>query len=158
VDADRVLSQIEDLQLEEGLVALESALKKYFAGQEKGRLLTADQDLGSQAPAGERIRAAAQRTSCNAVLETSLHRYKDRIGGEYTAQEPASVALKYRLLAIPEDQVLCRGSVDHQQQSLMENLLHFSAGLENSFTWVSADRLLYQGLRDRLNQCSYLVQ
>jgi hypothetical protein len=158
VDADRVLSHTEELELEEGLQALEGALKKYFAGHAKARLLTSDQDLGAQAPALERARDAAQRSSCNAVLETSIQRYKDRIGGEYTAKEPASVAFKYRLIALPEEQILCRGRVDHQQQSLMENLFQLSAGIENSLTWVSADRLLYQGLRDRLNQCSSLVQ
>ncbi|MCI5146868.1 MAG: hypothetical protein D3923_15420, partial [Candidatus Electrothrix sp. AR3] len=116
-----------------------------------------DSTLESGTPLQQAV-AAAERLSCNAVLEISLSRYKERVGGKYTAKEPASVAFNYRLLAMPEGTALCRGSFDQEQQSLLANLLHFKAGAEHGFTWITADQLLSQGVKNRLDECSYLVK
>ena len=98
----------------------------------------------------------AAESGCNAVLETFAHRYKERIGGEYTAKEPAAAAFSWRLLAMPEGKVLCHGRFDEEQQPLFANLLNFRRSAENSFTWVTAERLLSQNLHEQLAQCSYL--
>ncbi len=116
--------------------------------------------MGENLPAQSlaRARVIADRLSCNTVLETTLRRYKDRVGGQYTAKNPASVAFDFRLIAIPEGVVLCSGTFDEVQQSVMENLYNFKSATERGFTWVTAEQLMREGLRARFSECPYLAE
>ncbi len=156
-----LLSQIEKKELEDGQYYLNKFLKKHFLSRQDVRLFS-DGQLGdredSAAPSLERARKFAGKLSCNAVLETTLHRYKERVGGNMTAKEPASVAFEYRLLAMPDGEVLCLESFDAEQKSLMENLLGFREGTGGSLTWLSAKEFMSKGLRNRLGKCSYLAE
>ncbi len=145
--------------LEDGLYVLDESLKRYFGGRSDIRLVS--DGLGARQDSGKSLqdaKAAAEKLSCNAVLEVKLRRYKERVGGKYTAKEPAAAGFDYRLLAMPDGEVLCRGSFDEEQQSLMENLLNFKAGAESVLTWVKVEQLMYRGVRERLNTCPYLAE
>jgi hypothetical protein len=148
----------EEKLLAEGLVVMNQQLRGYFGGRPDIRLISAEEmgDAGGPRTSLAAAKAAAEKAGCNAVLETTLHRYKERLGGEYTAKEPAAAGFSYRLLALPDGTVLCRGSFDEEQEPLMNNLLKFRQSAENGFTWVTADRLLEQNLRARLDDCVYL--
>jgi hypothetical protein len=154
-DLNRQPTAAEEKALAEGTVTLNQALREYFSGRTDIRMISAEDAGPRQSLAG--AKAAAEKVGCNAILETTLHRYKERIGGEYTAKEPSSVSFSYRLLALPEGTVLCRGRVDEEQEPLMSNLLKFRLNAENSFTWVTAEQLLSQNLREQLNDCSFLA-
>ena len=157
-----LLSQIEKKELEDGLYYSNTFLKKYFLSRKDVRLFSdgsfGDEENGSTRPSLERAKSFADKLSCNAVLETSLHRYKERVGGNMTAKEPASVAFEYRLLAMPNGQVLCQDSFDAKQQSMLENLLSFREGTGGALTWLSAKDFMAKGLRNRLEKCSYLTE
>ncbi len=157
-----LLSQIERKELEDGLYYTNTFLKKHFLSRKDVRLFSdgnfGDEEAASARPSLERAKNFADKLSCNAVLETSLHRYKERIGGNMTAKEPASVAFEYRLLAMPNGQVLCLDSFDAEQQSLLGNLFSFHEGTGGSLTWLSAKDFLNKGLRNRLEKCSYLAE
>lgn len=154
-DPERRLSAEEEKGLNDGVHTLDQALKEYFTGRDEVKMLGGEQTAAAWNSL-ERAKAAEAQSGCNAVLQTALHRYEERLGGAYTAKEPAAVGFSYRLLALPEGRVLCLGRFDEQQQSLMENLLNFGASAENAFAWVSAERLLTQALRDRLESCQQL--
>jgi len=153
-DLNRQPTAVEEKALAEGTVALNQALREYFGGRTDIRMISAEDAGPRQSLAG--AKAAAEKAGCNAVLETTLRRYQERVGGEYTAKEPAAVAFSYRLLALPEGAVVCQSSMDEEQEPLMNNLLKFRRSAENSFAWVTAERLLTQGLHERLAECSYL--
>jgi len=156
-----LLSQIEKKELEDGLYYFNNFLKKYFLSRNDVRLFSDGQfesTEDSAAPSLERAKKFAGKLSCNAVLETTLHRYKERVGGNMTAKDPASVAFEYRLLAMPDGQVLCQDSFDAAQQSLMGNLLSFREGTGGSLTWLTAKDFMTKGLRNRLKKCSYLAE
>jgi len=159
-DFDDSLSTAEEKQLQNGVHVLDSLLKQQFAGRSDIRLVSDGQISGMDVnlPAQPMARATliADKLSCNAVLETTLRRYKDRVGGEYTAKEPASVAFDFRLIAIPDGTVLCSGTFDEVQKSVMENLFNIKAATERGFTWVTAEQLMREGMRDRFEKCSYL--
>ncbi|WP_417911569.1 hypothetical protein [Candidatus Electronema sp. TJ] len=142
----------------EGVSVLNQQLRDYFGGRTDIRLISAEEagDAGGPRTSLAAAKAAAEKVGCNAILETSLSRYKERLGGEYTAKEPAAVGFSYRLLALPEGTVLCRGSFDEEQEPLMNNLLKFRQSAENGFKWVTAERLLEQSLRERLDACVFL--
>ena len=156
-----LLSQIEKKELEDGLYYFNNFLKKHFLSRNDVRLFSDGQfesTEDSAAPSLERAKKFAGKLSCNAMLETTLHRYKERVGGSMTAKEPASVAFEYRLLAMPDGQVLCLDSFDAEQQSLMGNLLSFREGTGGSLTWLTAKDFMTKGLRNRLGKCSYLSE
>lgn len=144
--------------LVEGAAVLNQQLRDYFSGRTDIRLISAEEagDAGGTRTSLAAAKVAAEKVGCNAILETNLLRYKERLGGEYTAKEPAAVSFSYRLLALPDGTVLCRGSIDEEQEPLMNNLLKFRQSAENGFTWVTAERLLEQGLRERLDSCVFL--
>lgn len=157
-----LLSQIEKKELDDGLYYLNNFLKKHFLSRHDVRLFSdgqlSDGEDSSAQPSLERAKKFANKLSCNAVLETTLHRYKERVGGNMTAKEPASVAFEYRLLAMPDGQVLCLDSFDAAQQSLMGNLLSFREGTGGSLIWLTAKEFMTKGLRNRLGKCSYLTE
>jgi hypothetical protein len=152
----------EAKETENGLFFLDELLKKYFGNRSDIRLVSDGQisgmDKNLPAQPLERARVIADRLSCNAVLETTLNRFKDRVGGQYTADEPASVSFSYRLIAIPDGTVICRGAFDETQQSVMENLFSIRTGADNAFSWLTAQQLMEQGLAERLQDCSYLAK
>ncbi len=154
-------SAIEKKELEDGIYFLNKALKNYFISSSDVRLASDSQLSGTKddakTPSLVRAKEIAERLSCNAVLETTLHRYRERVGGTLTAKKPASVAFSYRLLAMPDGKVLCQDKFDAEQQSIISNLLSLSSGTGGSFTWLTAKDFLTQGLENRLNACSYLI-
>jgi len=159
---DKIVSAAEKKQLQNGVQVLNELLKQQFISRPDVRLVSdgqisgMDENLPAQPLA--RARVVADRLSCNTVLETTLRRYKDRVGGQYTAKDPASVAFDFRLIAIPEGTVLCSGTFDEVQQSIMENLFNFKSATERGFTWVTAEQLMREGLRARFSECPYLTE
>lgn len=146
--------------LQDGVQQLDNLLQKQFMGRDDVRFITAAQMNGLENAGTEnelaRARQAASFLSCNGILEMKLLRYKERVGGAYTAKEPASVSFTYRLLEVNSGTVLCRGRFDEAQQSVMENLYNFKNARTRGFTWVTAQKLLQEGLESRFSECSYL--
>jgi len=158
---DEIVPAAEKKQLQNGVQVLNELLKQQFISRPDVRLVSdgqisgMDENLPAQPLA--RARVVADRLSCNTVLETTLRRYKDRVGGQYTAKDPASVAFDFRLIAIPEGTVLCSGTFDEVQQSVMENLYNFKTATQRGFTWVTAEQMMKEGLRARFSECPYLT-
>jgi hypothetical protein len=146
-------------QLREGTQVMDHLLKQELVGPTM-RFISAGQvsglDSGAQGNQLDLARKVGAQLSCNAVLEPTLLRFNDRIGGKLTAKEPASVAFKYRLIELEKGQILCQGEYDEVQQSVSENLFNWSKASKRGFSWVSAEALLQEGLEARLGECSYL--
>jgi len=151
----------EAKQLRQGVQVLDQLLKQQFMSRSDVRLVSDGQISGmaKELPAQPlaRARVIADRLSCNAVLETTLRRYRDRVGGKYTAEAPASVTFDYRLITIPDGTVLCSGTFDEEQKSVMENLYNFKSASERGFSWVTAKQLMKEGLQTRFGECSYFA-
>ncbi len=155
-------SPADKKQFETGLATLDALLRQEFIGRSDIRLVSAAQYAGimdnAPAEALSRIQIIADRVSCNAVLETKLKTFKERVGGKYSAKDPASVAFDYRLVAVPGGTVLCSGNYKETQKSVMENLYKFSTATHRGFTWVTAEELMREGLEAKFGECSYLLK
>ena len=162
VAEDRVLSADEEKNLNAGAAVVDAILRDALSGNKKARMLDADQVGGMQAPEAvvnlQTSREVAQSVGCNAILETSLSRYVERDGGPYGVQQAAAVTLGYRLYDVSTGTVLCHGRFDEQQQSVMENLFSIGKAGRRGMTWLTAEELAREGLRDQLQQCSHLAQ
>ncbi|NOQ47389.1 MAG: hypothetical protein GQ559_12115 [Desulfobulbaceae bacterium] len=162
VDYEGTVSFADAKKLRDGVQIMESRLRQELAGREDIRFVGEGQIYGMKETIPEdflsRARVIADHLSCNAVLETTIWRYSDRIGGRYTAEEPASVAFEYRLVEVESGTVLCRGKFDEVQKSVMENLYNFKTSRMRGFTWVTAEELLSEGVKEKFDECSYLAQ
>jgi len=157
-DSENSLSATKSLK--DGVEIMDKALKKKFLGRDDMRFISGAQLYGLDAEGEgdflEVSRKVGNYLSCNGVLEMKLWRYKDRVGGQYTAKEPASVSFTYRLVEVNSGVTLCQGRYDEVQQSVMENLYNFSSARKRGFTWVTAEELLREGLEKKLGECPYL--
>lgn len=153
-DYDDPAAEESRATLLEGSRVFTSLLKQELAGKNVRFVDEQDVDLGS--PSIEKSRSIAGKYQCNAVLDLSVSRYVDRVGGDYGVKQPAAVTFAYRLYETGEGRVLCHGRFDERQQSLMENLLTLPKAQSRGLTWLTAEELARDGLREKMGQCSYL--
>jgi len=142
VEFEDITTPAEKKTLKDGGQIMNGLLKQYLTGKVNARYVTEGQ--------------GNVKESCNAVLETTLSQYVDRVGGAYGVKEPAAVTFTYRLYEASNGKVLCHGRFDEKQQSVMENLLTLPKAKSRGLTWLTAEELLRDGLQERLGQCSYL--
>ena len=123
------------------------------------RFANADHISGLQLTGGESelemARLVGESVACNGVLETRLRRFSERIGGRYTAEEPAAVAFDMKLIGIDTGAVLWSAKFDEKQKSVMENLYEWKKARSRGFTWISASDLLLEGIREKLAASPY---
>ena len=102
------------------------------------------------------IRHLGSVLHCDAVLMTTVNRYRQRVGGELAAESPASASFQLRLVDVKTKAVLWSADFDETQESLLSNILTFNKAQSRGFKWISAETLMTQGLKDRLASCPYL--
>jgi len=160
VDFEGLVSPAEEETLKDGSLVMNDMLKQLLTGKAKVRFVSTAQALANKSEGGAdglaNARRIANQSKCNAVLETTISQYTERVGGDYGVKQPAAVTFTYRLFEVGEGKVLCHGRFDEKQQSLMENLLTLPKTKTRGMTWLTAEELLRDGLREKLGQCSYL--
>lgn len=123
------------------------------------RFVDAENISGLQFSGGETeldmARMVAQSVNCNGVLKTRLRRFSERIGGKYTAEEPAAVAFDMKLIGVDTGIVLWTATFDEKQKSVLENLYEWKKARSRGFTWISAGDLLLEGIREKLAASPY---
>jgi hypothetical protein len=154
-DYDDPATQEGRPMLLEGSRVVTGLLKEELAARGKVRFV-AEQDVELGSPSLEKARQVAQQYQCNVVLDVSVSRYDERVGGDYGVKQPAAVTFAYRLYETSEGKMLCHGRFDEQQQSLMENLFTLPKAKSRGLTWLTAEDLARDGLRSLFNDCSYL--
>ncbi|WP_310601286.1 hypothetical protein [Desulfobulbus sp.] len=157
-DMDENLSPADEKILQDGSGVMTGLLKEVLTGKAGVRFVSLGQakvmeGTGHTLETARRI--AAQQNS-NAVLETTLSRYVERVGSEYGVKQPAAVTFAYKLYEVKEGRVLCHGRFDEQQQSLMENLLNLPKTQSRGLVWLTAEELARDGLKEKFAQCPYL--
>ncbi len=159
-EADQAVGNGKELQ--DGVLVLDKLLQKQFMAREDVRFISSAQMNGLEEGDTEDALSTAQKAagflSCNGILQVTLHRYRQRVGGKYTASVPASVAFSYRLIDVNSKTVLCSGRFDETQQSVMANLYTFNSARKRGFTWITAEELAREGMQEKFHECPYLQQ
>ncbi|MFC1845036.1 hypothetical protein ACFLZ5_09655 [Thermodesulfobacteriota bacterium] len=147
-------------ELETGAETINSLLENYFQGYTNVSLISQSKLEGlPSAKSGKYLslaREAGQHLQYDAVLVTSVERYQDRKGSEYSVKDPASVAFSLKLLAVVSGEVIWSADFDQTQQPLLENILPKSRSTGSGFHWLTAAELTSAGLTKKLNSCPYL--
>lgn len=161
VDYANSLSPEEDENLQTGRRVLDVLLREYL-NERQGFLFVSGDDAvvlpntGTGLTSLEGARQAAFPLGCNAVLETTIIRYKERIGADYGVREPAAVTFSYRLIETNEGRVLCHGRFDEKQEAVLDNLLNIDKLQHRKLGWLTAEGLTRAGLQENFQTCPYL--
>ena len=82
----------------------------------------------------------------DAVIVGHLFRFRERIGTQYSAEVPASVAFDIHLISVRDGRLLWDGNFDETQQSLFEDLYQLGTFLQRGGRWITAQELAVSGL------------
>ena len=97
-------------------------------------------DTGTYGPAlGARV---AHKVGANLAVVGVLTRYRDRVGTDWSAQQPASAAYEAKLVRASDGATLDTAAFDFTQQTLTSNLLDLPRFLRGGGRWVTARELL----------------
>ncbi|MEN8142546.1 MAG: hypothetical protein ABFQ82_02985 [Thermodesulfobacteriota bacterium] len=143
-----------------GLETLKQVVGKYFGKSRQVVILTKEQfQAVLDSATGSRLTLAqsvAEKMDSNGMLIVTLERYRQRVGSEFSATDPASLAFNFRLFKTPEDKLVCSGRYDETQQSLAENILDFSQARKRGFKWITVEDMTEKAVRNRFDKCQDL--
>ena len=147
-------------ELEKGAALATTVMSKELSDNPKTRVLTSNQ-LSTLIPEisggiSGTVAALGEKLNCEGVLTTTVGRFKQREGGEYASESPASANFKMVLRRASTGSVLWSADFKETQKSFLSNVLSFDKAQGRGFKWISVEELLEQGLKERLADCPYL--
>jgi hypothetical protein len=83
-----------------------------------------------------------------------VYRYRERVGYEYSAERPASVAFEIHLISTKDGSTLWRGIFDKTQKSLMEDVFQASSFFRGGAKWLNARELTQLGVDEVFSKFS----
>ncbi len=160
VNRDASVSYSDAAVLERGAEFMDSVINEALIGNNNVRALSERQlvalipsDSGSRLTLIQNI---GSELKCGAVLTTSLIDYRQRQGGSYGAESPASATFTMKLISTRDGRVLWQSMFKETQQSLLSNLMSFSKAESRGFKWITVEELVRQGINEKLKECPYL--
>ncbi|MDH3394105.1 MAG: hypothetical protein OEL66_08855 [Desulfobulbaceae bacterium] len=162
VSSDDQTNLNEAQKLARGAETMNRLLADYFAEMDSVKVITAEQKKvlvsNYKASRSAQAREIGQQLKSDAILLTTINRYIERQGNEYSVHQPASVAFDFKLMATESGRTICSGFFDESQKSLFENLFSFSGAMRRKFKWITASDLAAEGIRKRFDACPQLHQ
>lgn len=160
VDKDDTISYEEARLLEKGAAHATSYMADQLSGNPKVRLINSAQmsHAVKEVSGGisGTIAALGEKMNCEGVLITTIRRYVQRDGTELAVDAPASADFKMVLRHAPTGTMLWSADFQETQESLLSNIFSYNKMQKRGFHWITAEELLEQGLKERLDECPYL--
>ncbi|MDD3618909.1 MAG: hypothetical protein RBR09_05725 [Desulfobulbaceae bacterium] len=157
-DTEAAAGQLDE-ELLAGAEAMNELLRQELGGRPDVRFVDAEYIAGLESTGGETdlemIRLVARSVECNGVLQSRLQRYSERIGGRFTAEEPAAVTFDMNLISVDTGGVLWATHFEETQKSVLENLYEWGKAKSRGFTWITARDLLLEGIREKFAASPY---
>ncbi len=107
-------------------------------------------DIAQSVPAGsdtERLRKIGQMVYADGVVVGRMQRYRERIGNEWGAKSPASVAFVLELIDVRRGDVVWSARFDETQKPLSENIFALGNVGDRGIRWLTAEQLAQEGVR-----------
>jgi len=117
-------------------------------------------EVGQSIPAdgaGSRLRQIGERVYADAVLTSRVQRYRERVGDEWGAKSPASVAFVLDLVDVRRGDVIWSATFDETQKSLSENIFAFGDISQRGVRWLSAEQLAQDGVKKAVGQLHQMI-
>jgi hypothetical protein len=116
----------------------------------QGAVMQAVQQTQSGGNLDDAAIQVGRATGADAVLYGTVERYVERVGAEYSADRPASVAFSLKLLDMKSKLVVWNAKFSKTQQPLGTNFFNLPTFLENKGQWVLASELASDGVGQAL--------
>ncbi len=97
-------------------------------------------------PITQIITEAGGELLADVVVAGFLYRYRERIGYDYSAKRPASVAFEIHMISVTDGKTLWRGIFDKTQKSLMEDVFQAPSFFKGGAKWLTARELTQLGI------------
>lgn len=160
VDQDETVVYAEAQSLEQGATYATDIMTGELKGNPKVRILSLNQvaALVPEISGGisGTVAALGQKLNCDGVLMTTVRRYTQREGTEYSADSPAAVDFDMVLRDSGNGNVLWSADFREKQESFLSNIFSFRKAKSRGFKWITVEELMEQGIKERLNECPYL--
>lgn len=160
VNAEPSITYKRAAVLESGAAYMDSVIADQLVGKNNIRILSSRQ-LTSLIPQDSieqlaLLKKIGSELKCTAVLETTLMSYRQRVGGSYGVDAPASVSFSFRLFDTRDGKVLWTSTFKETQQTVMSNIMKLGAGESRGFKWLTVEELVELGITERIKECPYL--
>ncbi|MBM2802143.1 MAG: hypothetical protein HW419_36 [Deltaproteobacteria bacterium] len=117
-------------------------------------------EVGQSLPAAaeaSRLKRIGEMVYADAVMTGRVQRYRERVGDEWGAKSPASVAFVLDLVDVRRGDVIWSAQFDETQKSLSENIFAFGDIGERGVRWLSADQLAQEGVKKAIGQLHQII-
>ncbi|MGH7797706.1 MAG: hypothetical protein ACREQ2_22835 [Candidatus Binatia bacterium] len=110
-------------------------------------------------PASEtiRLRQIGQMVYADAVITGRMQRFRERVGDEWGAKSPASVAFVLELVDMRRGDVIWSARFDETQKSLSENIFAIGDIRQRGVRWLSAEQLTQEGVKKAIGQLHQII-
>ena len=88
--------------------------------------------------------------NANAIFVGYIYRFRERVGGQYSVESPASVAFDIHLIRTVDGRILWSAHLDETQRPLSDDLFGLGLFLRRKAKWVTAKEMAISGLKDML--------
>ena len=88
--------------------------------------------------------------NADAIFAGYIYRFRERVGGEYSVDLPASVAFDIHLIRVEDGRVLWSAHLDETQRPLSDDLFRLNLFLRRKAKWITAKEMAISGLEDML--------
>ena len=105
----------------------------------------------------ERLKRIGEMVYADAVITGRVQRYRERIGDEWGAKSPASVAFVVDLVDVRRGDVIWSARFDETQKSLSENIFALGEIGQRGVRWLSADQLTQEGVKKAVGQLHQMI-
>ena len=104
-----------------------------------------------------RLKRIGEMVYADAVLIGRLQRYRERVGDEWGAKSPASVAFILDLVDVRRGDVIWSARFDETQKALSENIFALGDIGQRGIRWLSADQLAQEGVKKAVGQLHQII-
>ena len=104
-----------------------------------------------------RLRKIGEMVYADAVIVGRMERFRERIGNEWGAKSPASVAFVLNLIDIRRGDTVWSARFDETQKPLSENIFALGQVGQRGIRWLSAEQLTDEGVRKAVAQLHQIL-
>jgi len=104
-----------------------------------------------------RLKRVGEMVYADAVMLSRVLRYRERVGDEWGAKSPASVAFILDLIDVRRGDIVWTARFDETQKSLSESIFSLGDIGERGVRWLSADQLAQEGVKKAIGQLQQIL-
>lgn len=114
-------------------------------------------DTGGAGSDAVRMKRVGEMVYADAVITGTVLRFRERVGEEWGAKSPASVAFTLELVDVRRGDIVWSARFDETQKSLSENLMGVFQIGERGLRWLNAEELSSEGVKQAVAQLHRLL-